>query len=96
LRIFVPHETPRSACVFCPYRSDPEWEILKETDPVGWARACEIDEALRKEGVIINRKMNDKMYLHRSCQPLVSVVFQEQPHVFNQFTVAECEGMCGV
>ena len=27
---------PRSACVFCPYKSDAEWQHLKDTDEDGW------------------------------------------------------------
>ena len=29
------YETPKSSCVFCPYR----WRHLKQTDPAGWDRA---------------------------------------------------------
>jgi len=29
----VPHETPRSACVFCPFHSDYEWDRQKREDP---------------------------------------------------------------
>ncbi|QDV36878.1 hypothetical protein [Tautonia plasticadhaerens] len=31
----IPHEVPRSACVFCPYRSNAEWRHLRDTDPAG-------------------------------------------------------------
>ena len=46
----LPHPVPRSACVFCPYRTNKEWLRLKQTDPDGWRRAVEIDHALRTEG----------------------------------------------
>ena len=34
----IPHEVPRSACDFCPYRSNAEWRHLQDTDPTGWAK----------------------------------------------------------
>lgn len=91
----VPHPVPRSACVFCPYRSNKEWVHLKETDPEGWARAVEIDNALRTEGTVCNRNMDQKMYLHRSCLPLEVIDFGATYTLFRP-TLSECEGMCGV
>lgn len=92
----VPHETPRSACVFCPYHDDAEWQRIKE-QPDEWARACEIDRGLRGE-YVANRDMDQTMYLHRSCKPLELVQLKPQPKS-NQTAMnfwAECEGMCGV
>lgn len=31
----VPHQVPRSACVFCPFHTDQEWQRLKEQDAEG-------------------------------------------------------------
>ena len=70
LKTRVPHEVPRSACVFCPYRGNIEWERLKHTDPEGWARAVEIDNALRIPGNVVNRGLDQKLYVHRHCIPL--------------------------
>ena len=94
----VPYETPRSACVFCPFHTDAEWQRLKDCDPEGWARALEIDAALRLPGSVVNRDMEQTMYLHRSCLPLVQIEFR--PKVNSKelqlgFGV-ECEGVCGV
>jgi len=47
LRDRVPHETPRSACVFCPFHKDEEWRWIKENDPKGWERSIQIDRACR-------------------------------------------------
>lgn len=91
----LPHRVPRSACVFCPYKSNKEWAILKETDPEGWARAVEIDEALRREGTVANRKLEQKMYLHRSCIPLPMVDLSKSHTLFRPMN-NECQGMCGV
>lgn len=99
----VPHTVPRSACTFCPYRSPIEWEHLKHTDPEGWARAVEIDRALRKEGNVCNRKLNQKLYLHRSCLPLEVIDFERlaaeerrKGRSPDMFEWACAEGMCGV
>jgi len=95
----VPHRVPRSACVFCPYHSDAEW-LRTKSNPADWARAVEIDEALRTSGSIANRQLDQVMYLHKSCQPLVQVEFKiaEDPRAAqgNINFAAECMGVCGV
>jgi len=62
----IPHEVPRSACVFCPYKSNHEWRLVRDNDPAGWARAVEVDESFRRPGMVANRNMELSMYLHRS------------------------------
>jgi hypothetical protein len=95
----VPHQTPRSACVFCPYHSDAEWLNVK-SQPEEWKRSVEIDHALRANGSIINRDMRQVMYLHRSCKPLDEVVFDTRPKPrdlqLSMSFAAVCEGVCGV
>jgi hypothetical protein len=91
----IPHEVPRSACVFCPFKSNDEWRLLRENDPQGWARAVEVDEALRTPGSIANRNMNQSIYLHRSCLPLVGVDLGVRD-VGVGVAQGECEGMCGL
>jgi len=91
----VPHPVPRSACVFCPYKSDAEWVWLRENDPQGFARAVEIDDALRQEGVVLNRKMNQKQYIHQSCIPLREVKFTDEEKGQSAFNF-ECEGGCAL
>lgn len=99
LRTHVPHETPRSACIFCPYHSDSEWLRIKREDPKGWDRAVEIDRALRQPGTVINRNIDNPLFLHRSLIPIEEVNFEmriaarlNEIPLFSQ----ECEGMCGV
>ena len=96
----VPHEVQKSACVFCPFKSNAEWRRLRDTDPEGWNRAVQIDTALRIPGNVVNRKMDQRLYVHASCVPLEKAVlgFDEDP---NQYYLglnwtAECAGMCGV
>lgn len=90
----VPHETPRSACVFCPFKSNHEWRLLKQNDPFGWARAVEIDEALRVPGNVVNRKLDQLLFVHRSAQPLRNAELGDRQHSLG--FAAECEGVCGV
>lgn len=88
----VPHETPRSACVFCPFHSNLEWRRVKE-NASDWDRACEIDDALRIEGNVLNRNQDAKMYVHKSCRPLRDVnLHEDQRSLFDM----ECEGGCGL
>ena len=86
----VPHYVPRSACVFCPYKSNREWLSLKKNDPKGWDRAVEVDEAMRHDR---RGKIESELYLHRTCVPLKDCHLDEdQPDLFDM----ECEGGCGL
>jgi hypothetical protein len=95
----VPHEVQKSACVFCPFKSNSEWRRLRDTDPAGWARAVEVDAALRVEGAVANRKLDQKLYVHRSCVPLDKAHLGDadprQYHLGLNWA-SECAGMCGV
>ena len=97
LRDRVPHKVPRSACVFCPYHSDREWMDLKTNDPEGWARAVEVDNSLRVEGSVVNRSLNQKLYVHGQCIPLEMVKLEPDKKRQEGFFKFYCdEGMCGV
>lgn len=58
---------PRSACWMCPYRSNPEWERLKSQYPEDFAKAVDLDEAMRE------RDSLKSLYVHKSRQPLRDV-----------------------
>ena len=85
----------RSACVFCPFKSNFEWRHLRDSDPAGWARAVEVDEALRRPGTVANRSLERAIYLHRSCLPLADVDLGGRD-VTGGVAQGECEGMCGL
>ena len=91
----VPHEIPKSACVFCPYKTRSAWIRMKETRPNEWARAVEIDEALRRPGVVVNRGMDKSLYLIRTCVPLATANLMDLPDDKLDPMVEECMGMCG-
>jgi 3'-phosphoadenosine 5'-phosphosulfate sulfotransferase (PAPS reductase)/FAD synthetase len=87
----VPHIVPRSACKQCPFHSDREWIALKQQPE--WDDIVQIDQRLREAGRIVNRNLDQKLYLHGSCKPIDQVVFQDE----NQLGFAlECEGGCGL
>ncbi len=91
----VPHPVGRSACVFCPFKSQREWRCLRAGDPNGWQRARQVDEGLRRPGAICNRKLDQKLYVHRSCQPLHEADLGDaQLQLFDEFR-EDCEGGCG-
>lgn len=78
---------PRSSCYFCPFHSDNYWRALKKKHPSEFAKAILIDEAIR-----VNNTMIEKRYLHRSCKPLKDIDFTKtQLEIFG-----ECEGYCGI
>ena len=85
---------PRSACVYCPFKRNVEWVRLRDGDPTGWARAVLVDRALRVEGTVCNRNLDQHLYVHPSCLPLDEAPIDEAD-VFD-FLAYECEGMCGV
>lgn len=43
----IPHDPPRSACVYCPYKSNQEWQFLKDNDKPGWDLAVRVDNNIR-------------------------------------------------
>ena len=84
----------KSACVFCPYRRVHEWRRLRDEAPADFARAVEIDHAIRAPGY---GRLVGECYLHDSMLPLDQVDLSTdaengQPNLWDD----ECEGMCGV
>jgi hypothetical protein len=92
---------PRSACVFCPYKTDSEWLRLKTKHPKEWARAVEIDHAIRTPTSRQAKGMRSKVYLHRARIPLDEVDFEGRidaatPDGEQLGFWQECQGMCGM
>ncbi len=52
-----------------------------------------IDTGMRTPGVIVNRNMDQKLYLHRACRPIDQIDFANDRQL--GFAM-ECEGGCGL
>jgi hypothetical protein len=90
-------EPPRSACVYCPFKSAAEWRRLKMEDPDGWNVAVEFDRAARELRLHDGNTLDSQVFIHRSCKPLSEVdvrndVDKGQLLLWQD----ECTGMCGV
>jgi hypothetical protein len=83
---------PRSACTFCPYRSNREWKMLKTEDPKAWADAVAMDHAIRNGFV----HSTERLFVHRSLVPLEAADFSSAEDYGQRDFINECEGMCGV
>lgn len=80
----------KSACVFCPYKRDREFALMRHEDPESFALAVAADEAMR-DGVSGRRQ-----YVSRSLRPLAEIRSVEDLGQQAFDFEAECEGMCGV
>jgi hypothetical protein len=95
-------EVPRSACVFCPYRTNKEWLEMKERSPQEFARAVEFDERIRAAyatGYEGRGKKAGLPFVHRTLIPLAQVDLTEPLNdrkgcggLFSE----EPDGICGV
>ena len=78
----------KSSCVFCPFHSDKFWRSLKKENGSAWKMSVEVDKIIRD-----HPKLKEKQYLHKSCEPLSEINFQDnQTDLFEE----ECEGYCGI
>jgi hypothetical protein len=88
---------PKSACIFCPFRSNAEWRWLRDNSPSGWQDAIALDRALRDPTSKIT--LLGTLYLHHSLVPLeeADISTDEERGQFGFWGVGEeCQGMCGV
>ncbi|MDA0565150.1 hypothetical protein LG943_12610 [Streptomonospora sp. S1-112] len=69
-------DTPRSACVGCPYRSNASWAEMKATDPAAWEDAVAFDAAIRHghpAAATRGTPLRGTYYLHAARVPLAQV-----------------------
>lgn len=90
-------EPPRSACTFCPFHSDEEWQRIKSTTPGEWADVVQYEKDLQASANS-QETMKGLPYLHESCQPIETVNFTANVPTHFQVSMFgnECEGLCGV
>lgn len=83
----------KSACTFCPYRTDAEWRRMRDTDPGSWEIAVEIDRRIRdmhKHG-----RIRGELFVHRSGKPLAEVDLSTVEEG-GQGLLMVCEAGCGL
>jgi hypothetical protein len=95
LRSYDYPQPPKSACTFCPFHSDAEWRNIRDTDPEGWERAVQIDEAIRHG--LTPKRLTGALFVHSKRVPLkdVDLSTAEDRGQLNLFE-NECAGVCGV
>jgi hypothetical protein len=64
-------KSPRSACVHCPFRTDPEWLHQQTHWPKDHLHAVQIDKEIREKDSL------NALWLHKSRKPLDEVDFTE-------------------
>ena len=72
-------DTPRSACLGCPFHDDAFWADLKTNHPVEWADAVAFDAAIRHGSAKANadgHPLRGTYYLHPSRVPLDQAVLR--------------------
>ena len=87
---------PRSACRYCPHRSNASWLALKQDDPFAFRAACR-DEVAIQDAYAATQRYDGIPFLHADRIPLSEVELEkpDQQTLLSGFR-AECEGMCGV
>lgn len=82
---------PRSACVFCPFQSDKDWQAVMTDEQ-------DREEAIRVDAEIREAMLPGKLYLHRSCKPIADVDLRSIDQRNGQLSLfsEECQGVCGV
>ncbi len=86
-------EVLSSACVFCPLTSNKFRRLIRDRDPEGHARGCQVDRAIRLGDSVSRRGLNAEIYVHRTMIPLESVDLDRDEPEFD--FMPGCEGYCG-
>lgn len=90
-------EPPRSACTFCPFHSDFEWQRIKTEVPSEFESVVKFERDLQAAA-----KLRDTLkgtpYLHESCKPIGDIDFTLNEDSHRQLSLFgnECEGLCGL
>lgn len=98
-------EPPRSACLFCPFHSDYEWQRIREGDREEWAYVQQFERDLQAAASKCEVTTSTP-YLHPSCVPIADVVLRPKAaasgdkqltmHAMWNDIKNDCSGMCGV
>lgn len=85
---------PKSSCWMCPHRRDWQWQRLRDHYPDDWAKAVELDRAIRAADLAGGR---DGLFLHESRRPLEEIQFAKEPEAEQGSLFRACDsGYCWV
>ncbi|MEV0220835.1 hypothetical protein [Streptomyces sp. NPDC050704] len=96
-------DTPKSACIGCPFHGNAQWRRMRDEEPEEWADAVAFDHAIRSgnaRGNANGKPLLGEAYLHRSRLPLDLAPIdrvtahewrQKQTDIFGQIADAELE-----
>jgi hypothetical protein len=88
---------PKSACTFCPYKSNRTWTLMAENNPEEFADMVQFDAELRSGPNIPG--VTGQVYLHRRMLPLSEAVLKDtdpRQQNLNLFEEVCDGGFCGV
>jgi len=63
-------QTPKSACIACPFRTNEQWRDMKENAPGEFSDAVNFDRQMREFHADQPRTKNNLFFLHKSFVPL--------------------------
>ena len=90
---------PRSACTFCPFHKNSEWQEIKQNKQE-WEEVVMIDRLIRHQEKhkknIKNEHQMDELYLHAERKPIDEIDFRSAEEKGQYSLLDECEGMCGI
>ncbi|WP_220183383.1 hypothetical protein [Sphaerisporangium album] len=58
--------TPKSACIGCPFSGNSRWRAMRDTQPDDWAAAVEFDEQIRHGHPAAGVALKGRAFVHRS------------------------------
>lgn len=89
---------PKSACVYCPYRSNAGWKWMKQNMPEAFEKACQYDDLMRATQAapkLNGASVVGKLYVWRGYAPLREANFDNLAGQMDFGFEQECHGMCG-
>lgn len=90
---------PRSACTFCPFHKNSEWQEIKQNKQE-WEEVVMIDKLIRLQEKhkknVKNEHQMDELFLHAERKPIDEIDFRSAEEKGQYSLLDECEGMCGI
>lgn len=91
-------EPPKSACVYCPFKSGDLFRQMQIEDPEAFERAVLMEKQTNARRSLGSVSRQSEYFVYRSCKPLDQIDFRsdvERGQGLFDFG-DECDGMCGV